>query len=170
MNITTTDNARREELRKLYEAIETVCEHCVHPTDWEGSGKPCTHCFVRHTHDAYDDEYRRLKGLQCAKPQKKHYEWRWVSLDGFSGKVIAYVDPHERWNGWLCPLFMSEDVYAIEEMLEEMGDELFYDEDEDAYVCRSLEDIEYFHGVDVNGMHMYPIGTNWTWSFADEEE
>jgi hypothetical protein len=100
------------------------------------------------------------------------YKWTNVSIDGLVS-IPAYVDDNVRWYGWLCPYFKTEDVHLIQEMLDliSYGDVIEYDADKDAFVVRNAfmaryvdGDEEWYHGKDVNGMHLYPIGAGcWIW-------
>ena len=42
-----------KEYDELSEAIEVVCGCCVRPSDLEGTGEPCNHCYVRKTWEWY---------------------------------------------------------------------------------------------------------------------
>ena len=42
-----------QEYKEFAEAIETVCMCCIRPADFEGTGEPCNHCYVRKTYDWY---------------------------------------------------------------------------------------------------------------------
>ena len=91
-----------------------------------------------------------------------------VSIDGLV-PIPAYVDEDERWNGWLCPYFMAEDIHLIQRMLDEIGEGevIEYDEQKDAYVIHTEyegDPQEWYWGKDVDGMHLYPIGSGlWIW-------
>lgn len=81
-------------------------------------------------------------------------------------EVPAYVSD-ETWNGWAMPYFDAKDVHLIQDSLNAIGegDVITYDADDDAYVVTSGDFEERYHGVDVDGMHLYPIGSGaWIWA------
>ena len=78
----------------------------------------------------------------------------------------AYLDPNERWNGWVCPWFEKDEVMRMASWIDEMFDEgIIYDEESDMFLitdgCYVSERIK---GKDIDGMHLYPVGNGgWTW-------
>ena len=81
----------------------------------------------------------------------------------------AYVDPNDRWNGWLCPWFEFDEVESMNEWLPKTSGEILdYDGETDAFICTNgAEDLEVFVGKDIDGMHLYPIGNgSWIWMEA----
>ena len=81
----------------------------------------------------------------------------------------AYLDPEEEWNGWACPYFEKPEVKRTAAWLPEFDDGLKYDEATDTFTTTYDPDApESFTGVDIDGMHLYPIGSgSWTWSIVD---
>ena len=93
----------------------------------------------------------------------------WVD-DGMTFR--AWVDPdyQSKWNGWVCPMFTKDVADKVAAWCGRFDDALVYDAERDAYVgTYDHEAGEVFEGVDVDGMHVYPIWYgSWTWSIADE--
>lgn len=81
----------------------------------------------------------------------------------------AYVDDEKDWNGWLCPLFEKKEADRMSAWLGIFDERLVYDEKEDSYNTTGDPDvIERFAGIDVDGMHLYPIGYgSWMWVESD---
>lgn len=93
------------------------------------------------------------------------YKWTKVAIDDTEG-IPAYLDPNDRWNGFARPYFRKEDARLINDVLEAIGDErLVYDEQDDCFnLFDGHERIEWYYGVDIDGMHLYPIGAgSWVW-------
>lgn len=42
-----------QEYDELSKAVDVVCGCCIRPADFEGTGEPCNHCYVRKTYDWY---------------------------------------------------------------------------------------------------------------------
>lgn len=51
-----------QEFDKLNDAVQTVCGYCVRPADFEGTGEPCNHCYVRETYDWYRAKIDETEG------------------------------------------------------------------------------------------------------------
>lgn len=80
----------------------------------------------------------------------------------------AYLDDNERWNGWLQPYFTKEECLAMNEWLKSDfdGDILEYGEKYDTFTTMVYGEV--FQGVDIDGMHLYPIGNGcWTWELSE---
>lgn len=93
------------------------------------------------------------------------YKWTKVAIDD-TDSITAYLDPDDRWNGFARPYFRKEDARFINDVLEAIGDErLVYDEHDDCFdLFDGRERIERYYGVDIDGMHLYPIGAgSWVW-------
>lgn len=92
--------------------------------------------------------------------------WMQVTIDGCELGVTAWVDTEDTWNGFLKPYFPDSAHVNINELLEEVGaeDKLTFDPDKDEFICGE----ETFHGVEVDGMWLYPIGAgSWIWTEAE---
>ena len=93
------------------------------------------------------------------------YRWTKVAIDD-TESIPAYLDPNDRWNGFARPYFRKEDARLINDVLEAIGDErLVYNEQDDCFdLFDGHERIEWYYGVDIDGMHLYPIGAgSWVW-------
>lgn len=93
------------------------------------------------------------------------YKWAKVAIDD-TDSIPAYLDPNDRWNGFARPYFRKEDARLINDVLEAIGDErLVYNEQDDCFdLFDGHERIEWYYGVDIDGMHLYPIGAgSWVW-------
>lgn len=77
----------------------------------------------------------------------------------------AYYDPAERWNGWLMPYFKIMEVSRLAVfMREECYEKVRYDGEADMFIFVEGDWTEGYHGVDIDGMHLYPIGAgSWVW-------
>lgn len=88
------------------------------------------------------------------------------TIDGFDAVWEGYTDG-KHWNGWACPYFTKEvadDIMRINNA-DNNGTEMYYVPTTDTYV-RTWDDgnDEEFDGIDINGMHLYPIGNMcWIW-------
>ena len=96
-------------------------------------------------------------------------KWAKVAIDD-TKSITAYLNPDNRWNGFARPYFRKEDARLINDVLEAIGDEqLVYDERYDRFDLFDGRDrIEWYYGVDIDGMHLYPIGAgSWVWLEED---
>ena len=95
-------------------------------------------------------------------------EWRRVGIT--DALHMAYLDPEEEWNGFARPWFTKEEALKMNEWLPEFEDGLVYDEENDMfYTTYDTEYREEFHGRDIDGYHLYPIGNgSWTWCLEEE--
>lgn len=92
-----------------------------------------------------------------------------VSIDEIVS-IHAIIDPSKHWNGWACPWFAPADVPLIQEMLDLIGEDetIEYNTDEDAYIVHSYNGDEWWYGEDIDGQHLYPIGSGiWIWRVED---
>ena len=82
----------------------------------------------------------------------------------------AYLDPGETWNGCARPYFESQEVWRMGAWLD--GETISYDSERDIFRIGSDETgYEEFAGVDIEGMHLYPIGSgSWLWGITDMQE
>ena len=82
----------------------------------------------------------------------------------------TYLDPEDTWNGWAYPNFEKVEVERMAAWLPEFGDGLMYDGATDTFTTTYDPDaLETFTGIDIDGMHLYPIGnSSWTWSIVEE--
>lgn len=90
------------------------------------------------------------------------------TIDGFYAIFEGYTDGRH-WNGWACPYFtkeIAENIMHINNAYYTFGEwQMRYDEEQDAFI-REYEDEEpeVFKGYDIDGLHLYPIGTCcWIW-------
>lgn len=81
----------------------------------------------------------------------------------------AYLDPEETWNGWAYPYFKKSEIERMAAWLPEFDDSLVFDATSDTFTTTYDPDApESFVGIDINGMHLYPIGNgSWTWSIVE---
>lgn len=89
------------------------------------------------------------------------------TIDGFEGIFEGYTQG-QHWNGWACPYFTKEVAETIMNANNKYADEDFkmsYNADTDTFVRPYDEDEnEEFQGIDIDGIHLYPIGTMcWIW-------
>ncbi len=94
-----------------------------------------------------------------------------ADLESHPGYVHrAYLDPEDTWNGWACPYFEKYEVERMAAWLPEFDDGLVYDEAADTFTTTYDPDApESFTGTDIDGMHLYPIGSgSWTWLIVEE--
>lgn len=89
----------------------------------------------------------------------------------------GYYDPSEVTNayesnwfntGFLKPYFtMKEAMKIVEEVQKHHDSYMHYDKETDAFIYVEGGRVEEYHGVDIDGMHLYPIGAgSWTWCEA----
>lgn len=81
----------------------------------------------------------------------------------------AYLDPDEDWNGWMRPWFTKDEVERMGTWLPEFDDGLVYDAEEDTFTTTYDPDMpEVYQGADVDGMHLYPVGSgSWMWELVE---
>lgn len=92
------------------------------------------------------------------------------TIDGINAIFEGYTNG-QHWNGWACPYFTKEVGMQIVQIFNNqthmLEDEYMrYDENIDAFIRKDAcyDEPEMFHGIDIDGMHLYPIGTmNWIW-------
>ena len=83
------------------------------------------------------------------------------TIDGIEAMFEGHTDG-SHWNGWACPYFTKEVIDQIMTCSEPM---MTYDANTDTYTYVIDEDnTNYFQGMDIDGMHLYPIGNDsWVW-------
>lgn len=97
------------------------------------------------------------------------YRWMNVSMTDLENNPEcahrAYVDDEKDWNGWLCPLFKKSEVARMTPWLRQSDVRLLFDDTTDKFVAIvDSEATETFGGIDIDGMHLYPIGYgSWMW-------
>lgn len=97
------------------------------------------------------------------------YRWMNVSMTDLENNPEcahrAYVDDEKDWNGWLCPLFEKSEVARMTPWLRQSDVRLLFDDTTDKFVAIvDSEATETFGGIDIDGMHLYPIGYgSWMW-------
>ena len=81
----------------------------------------------------------------------------------------AYIDPEDTWNGWACPYFEKPEVERMAAWLHDFDDSLVFDETADTFTTTYDPDApESFAGIDIDGMHLYPIGNgSWIWTIVE---
>lgn len=90
------------------------------------------------------------------------------TIDGFEAIFEGYTDGRH-WNGWACPYFtkkVADDIMHVNNKLNDEEYHMHYNAETDTFSRTSgFEEIEdEFQGVDINGLHLYPIGTMcWIW-------
>lgn len=104
-------------------------------------------------------------------------EYRKVAIAGFEDVPknvhTALLDPNDKWNGWACPYFERDEVLKMAGWLSDMfTEDLVYDAGTDTFtVYECGEAIEDACGMDIEGHHVYPLGTGWwTWLIVDDNE
>lgn len=94
-----------------------------------------------------------------------------VALDGYEDlfNFEAYYDLEKQgWCGHIVPYFGMKEATRIAELIHqnELEGEIYYDWETDTFTytqhgCPAEE----YHGVNIDGMHLYPIGANsWAWN------
>ena len=89
------------------------------------------------------------------------------NIDGFDAIFEGYTSGRH-WNGWACPYFTKEVAESIMKVNNKIAGEdcpMSYDAKTDTFSRYYDEDSnDEFQGEDINGMHLYPIGTCcWIW-------
>lgn len=92
------------------------------------------------------------------------------TIDGVDAIFEGYTEGRY-WNGWDCPYFTKEVGMQIVRVFNNqtpmLEDEYMrYDENIDAFIRKDAcyDEPEMFHGLDIDGLHLYPIGTaSWIW-------
>lgn len=89
------------------------------------------------------------------------------TIDGFEGIFEGYTQG-QYWNGWACPYFTKEVAETIMNANNKCADVDFrmsYNADTDTFSRPyDEEEVEEFKGIDIDGLHLYPIGTMcWIW-------
>ena len=112
------------------------------------------------------DQYVSVVHMPKKKGEKKMRKTRFA-IDGYEGTFEGYTNGRI-WNGFACPCFTKEVGMEICRANNEVNDatyHMWYDEKTDSFI--RLDDMfepEVFTGVDVDGMHLYPIGyACWIW-------
>ena len=89
------------------------------------------------------------------------------AIDGYDGTFEGYTDGR-LWNGWDCPYFTKEvgmEICLENNKVNDIAYHMAYNEKTDSFI--RLDDMfepEVFQGVDIDGMHLYPIGNaSWIW-------
>ncbi|EHF02183.1 hypothetical protein HMPREF1008_00889 [Olsenella sp. oral taxon 809 str. F0356] len=104
------------------------------------------------------------------------YSWHNVAITDLKNRPEcihrAYLDPDDHWNGWACPYFEKAEVERMLAWLPEFDDSLVYNPEGDTFTTTyDPDNPEAFSGVDIDGMHLYPIGNgSWTWVIVEEEQ
>lgn len=99
--------------------------------------------------------------------------WRTVAISNPESRPEcvhrAYLNPDDTWNSWACPYFEKSEVERMAAWLPEYDDSLVFDEATDTFVTTYDPDTpESFAGIDIDGVHLYPIGNgSWTWSIVE---
>lgn len=94
-----------------------------------------------------------------------------VKIEGTRRIYEAWYDPDEcGYGGWLNPYFELSEALKMAETMKKQWDKpkVSYDEKTDTFTYFSAEFSDYpekYQGVDINGMHLYPIGgeEGWAW-------
>lgn len=100
------------------------------------------------------------------------YAWHTVAISDPESRPEcahrAYLNSNDAWNGWACPYFEKSEVERMVAWLPEFDDSLVFDEATDTFTTTYDPDApESFAGIDIDGMHLYPIGNgSWTWSIV----
>ena len=89
------------------------------------------------------------------------------TIDGFDAIFEGYTDG-KHWNGWACPYFTKEVADKIAAVYNaENGDcSMAYNAEKDCFETFTwdTENDEEFRGYDIDGQHLYAIGTMcWIW-------
>lgn len=89
------------------------------------------------------------------------------NIDGFDAIFEGYTSG-QHWNGWACPYFtkeVAEQIMGVNNKIAGKDYLMSYDVDTDTFIRPYDEDEnDEFQGVDIKGMHLYPIGTMcWIW-------
>lgn len=91
------------------------------------------------------------------------------TIDGFDAIFEGYTQG-QHWNGWACPYFTKEVAGKIMQVNNKSHDfkayQMHYDKEQDAFIRQEDEGDEPYvmKGIDIDGMHLYPIGTMcWIW-------
>lgn len=82
------------------------------------------------------------------------------------------LNPEETWNGWACPYFERSEAERMNNWLPNLDNGLGYNPTTDAFTTRYDPDaIETFKGIDINDLHLYPIGNgSWMWSIVKNRQ
>ena len=116
----------------------------------------------------------------------KHLRKTRFCIDGINeNKEYEGYTFGEHWNGWACPRFTKEVSMEIMNDFNTKEYPAWYDESIDSFIFQ-MEDGDYqfdyndpdkyeyfceFEGVDIEEMHLYPIGAwNWIWDDTSEED
>ena len=88
------------------------------------------------------------------------------TIDGIDAIFEGYTDGRH-WNGWACPYFTEEVANQIMRVNNKINGEDYqmrYDEDYDAFIRDEDDELYGIQGVDIDGLHLYPIGNAcWIW-------
>lgn len=90
------------------------------------------------------------------------------TIDSFNAIFEGYTQG-QHWNGWACPYFSKKVADEIMRINNEsycgVAYQMRYDKEQDAFIQEEGCDEPYvIKGIDIDGMHLYPIGTmNWIW-------
>ncbi|WP_052445206.1 hypothetical protein [Collinsella bouchesdurhonensis] len=81
----------------------------------------------------------------------------------------AYLNSDDTRNGWACPHFEKSEVKRMVAWFPEFDDSLVFDKTTDAFTATYDPDApESFTDIEIDGMHLYPIGNeSWTWSIVE---
>ncbi len=103
---------------------------------------------------------------------------------GDSQRFNAWLRDGEHWNGWACPHFEREEADRLLAAQRAAGFHGRYDPERDAYVFpHGFDDPDYdpndpewarepdwvFEGMELDGRHVYPIGS-WAWTWERVEQ
>lgn len=77
----------------------------------------------------------------------------------------ACLNSDDTCNGWACPYFEKSEGERMVAWLPESDDSLVFDEATGTFTTTYDPDApESFAGIDIDGMHLYPIGNgSWMW-------
>lgn len=169
-------------LQDFRNAQDVICGLCAYLiAGVEDPGVICESCMVRLTdrllwaHERGDSKnyayavdviQRRGRNAVCESMGPR---WGWVAMTDFVERpeayLLAYIPVEDRDDGFAAPYFTKQEVERMNQWLDEYGDSLGYDEGEDEFFTTADPSIEErFRGVDIDGNHLYPIGTyTWLW-------
>lgn len=86
-------------------------------------------------------------------------------LEPFLPKTFTGYSSENAWNGWDRPLFeKSEAIKIVEAQNQIAGNSAFYDEENDVFIFRTVDEDERYFAETVEGMKLYSIGSGvWIW-------